>query len=75
MKDEEIKKAMERTMKARLAIVEKIGPHEKKKGVGSVGKIDCPICSAKESLSYSCSGYNGHIHASCATSGCVRWME
>lgn len=75
MDDEQVKRALERTLKARSAIVEKIGPHEKKKGVGTVGNIDCPICSAKDSLSYSRSGYNGHIHAKCSTDGCVRWME
>lgn len=73
MKDDEIKEVFGRTMKARSAIVEKIGPFVK--GVGRIGKIDCPICSSVEALDYHRSGWNGHIHASCKTDGCVRWME
>lgn len=38
------------------------------------GVMDCPICRTGK-LSYSRSSYNGHVHASCNSSGCVRWME
>ena len=38
------------------------------------GEIPCPICKAG-TLRYSRSAYNGHVHASCSTEGCVRWME
>ena len=29
----------------------------------------------KETLQFSRSGYNGHIHAKCSTDKCVAWME
>ena len=54
---------------AREAIVKATGG---KRGVA--GKLACPVCSDGE-LSYSVSGYNGHIHAACSKAGCVRWME
>lgn len=38
------------------------------------GQMPCPVCS-KGNLKYSRSGYNGHVHARCSTSGCVAWME
>lgn len=38
------------------------------------GEMACPVCAAGF-LRYSRSGYNGHIHAGCTTTGCVRWME
>lgn len=44
-----------------------------KRGVGGV--IDCPACNAKASLHFSVERCNGHIHARCATAGCVSWME
>ena len=75
MEKEEFKTAIEGMLKARAAIVEKIGPYEGKKSGGAAGKIDCPVCAAKESLSYNRASSNGHIHAKCATEGCVRWME
>jgi len=36
---------------------------------------NCPICKNDGTLHFKRSGYNGHIHAMCATDGCVRWME
>lgn len=41
---------------------------------GKIGSFDCPICN-KGKLHYTISGYNGHIHARCETSGCVSFME
>lgn len=38
------------------------------------GEMACPVCKTGR-LRYSRSGYNGHVHASCSTEGCVRWME
>lgn len=35
--------------------------------------IECPKCKGKLHLSQS--SYNGHVHGSCETSGCVSWME
>lgn len=54
---------------ARAAIVEHSGG---KRGIR--GSLTCPCCEGG-TLSYSVSGYNGHVHAQCSTQGCVRWME
>lgn len=35
--------------------------------------IECPVCKGR--LHLSISGYNGHVHGRCETSGCVAWME
>lgn len=42
--------------------------------LSGAGSIDCPACKTGK-LSYRRSSYNGHVHAACSTSGCVRWME
>lgn len=60
---------------ARDAIVSHLGGPWKKGTSGAAGEIDCPACKGKQTLRFSRSGYNGHIHAVCATEGCVRWME
>lgn len=67
--EEEIARHIQATMKARRAIVEHAGG---KRGV--TGKINCTACP-DGSLHYSIAACNGHIHASCTTSGCLRWME
>ena len=54
---------------ARAAIVERTGGRR-----GSSGSIECPVCHSGR-LNFSVSGYNGHIHATCSTAGCVSWME
>ncbi len=38
------------------------------------GEITCPVCKTGK-LRYSRAAYNGHVHASCSTATCVRWME
>lgn len=65
----------ERIGKARNAIVEHLGGPWKRGTPGASGKIDCPACGGKETLAFSRAGYNGHIHAACATEDCVSWME
>lgn len=35
--------------------------------------VECPICKGRLHLSQS--AYNGHVHGSCETEGCVSWME
>lgn len=60
---------------ARQAIVAALGGPWKRGTPGSSGAIDCPVCSGHETLRFSRSGYNGHIHAACSTEKCVRWME
>lgn len=70
----ELDKRMEATGVARKAIVESLGGHWKKGMGSSSGNITCPVCT-KGRLSFSRSGYNGHIHARCSTEGCVSWME
>lgn len=61
--------------KSRDAIVKHLGGPWKRGMAGSSGKIDCPACGEKDALRFSRAGYNGHIHAACATNGCVAWME
>lgn len=73
--DEEMAKRFAATMQAREAIVKQLGGPWKRGMNGSAGRIDCPICGVKESLRFTRSGYNGHIHAACGTEGCVSWME
>lgn len=66
------------TMKARKAIIDKIGGWNKatpSHRLGHSGSIDCPVCGVAGALQYSRSGYNGHIHARCLTPACVSWME
>lgn len=44
-----------------------------KRGHGGNSECVCPICQGV--LRYSVASYNGHMHASCSTDGCVQWME
>ena len=60
---------------ARRAIVDSLGGPWKKGTDGSAGAINCPVCGGNESLRFTRSGYNGHIHARCTTEDCVAWME
>lgn len=62
-------------MKARSAIVESLGGKWKRGTHRASGVIDCPVCSGEKTLRFSRAGVNGHIHASCSTKDCVRWME
>ena len=73
--DAEMNKRFENIGKARQAIVEHLGGQWKRGMDGAQGRIDCPVCAGKQSLQFSRSGYNGHIHAACTTDGCVSWME
>lgn len=79
---EEVKAAEERiaerfknVIKARAAIIDDFGGPWKAGTPGKAGTIDCPVCGKLKSLSYSVAGYNGHVHATCQTENCVRWME
>jgi hypothetical protein len=49
-------------------------PQQQKNCFTGAGKMDCPICKTGK-LRYSRAAYNGHVHASCSTDGCVSWME
>lgn len=73
--DREIKVMFENSMKARAAIVDHIGGPWRRGDKSVSGAINCPVCSGKDSLRFSRAGYNGHVHASCTTAGCVQWME
>ncbi len=42
-------------------------------GKTGTAQIKCPICG--NSLRFTVSPLNGHIHAKCFTPGCVAWME
>lgn len=68
-------KHMEAIGKARQAIVAHLGGPWKRGTAGATGTIDCPACGGKATLRFSRAGYNGHIHAGCATKDCVGWME
>lgn len=35
--------------------------------------VACPICKGRLHLSQS--AYNGHVHGTCETAGCLEWME
>lgn len=59
---------MKNTEMARTVIV---AVTDNKRGVS--GKTACPVCDGG-TLSYLVAR-NGHIHAACSVSGCVRWME
>ncbi len=74
-KEAEIAKRFERTMKCRQAIVAHLGSPWRRGMKGSAGQIDCPACGNKQCLRFTRSGYNGHIHATCISEGCVSWME
>lgn len=69
------RKSFERIGTAREAIVKFLGGSWKRGMPGAGGKIDCPVCSSKQALHFTRSGYNGHIHAKCLTDKCVAWME
>lgn len=73
--DAKFMKIFEQTVVARAAIVSSLGGPWKKGMPSLRGKIDCPVCNGNATLYFSRSGYNGHIHASCTTDGCVAWME
>jgi hypothetical protein len=71
----EMNARFEKIGKARKAIVENLGGPWKRGKPSVAGVIDCPACGKEQSLQFSCSGYNGHVHAKCKTEGCVSWME
>lgn len=66
--DEGRESIITKTLTALAAVVEAI---DGKRGVS--GTIPCPICGG--TLRYSVAKVNGHIHGSCATPDCVRWMQ
>ena len=57
-----------RILRARAAILAHVG-----RARGVAGAVPCPVCGGDE-LRYSVK-HNGHVHAACATRGCVRWVE
>jgi hypothetical protein len=72
-RDAEIALSLKRIGIVRAAIISAIGPERMKQGISGV--IDCPVCTTGK-VRYSRAGsYNGHVHASCSTAGCVSWME
>lgn len=65
--EKEFSDYMESVGSARQAIIADSG------GKRSVsGSVVCPKCS--QTLRYSVA-FNGHVHASCTTQGCLSWME
>lgn len=72
--ERETKERSVRIGKVRAAIVEACGGPWKKGMLGVAGSIECPAC-IKGSVSFTRSGYNGHVHARCSTAGCASWIE
>lgn len=75
VREAELKARFAATVKARTAIIEHLGGPWNRGMDGSSGEIDCPVCNGKDTLLFSRSGYNGHMHARCKTEDCVSWME
>lgn len=73
--EREHRERFEKIGKARSAIVAHLGGKWKRGTPVASGRIDCPACGTANALAFSRSGYNGHIHARCATPDCVTWME
>lgn len=67
--EREMSEIGDRITVARRAI---ITAHGRARGVKA--SMPCPVC-ATGMLHYSIASTNGHIHATCSVSGCVRWME
>lgn len=67
-------KLMAKLTVVRPAIMAHAKAHGYANGNGVSDFIDCPACKTGR-VRYSVSGYNGHVHAHCSTSGCVSWME
>lgn len=61
---EEVNRLLDDAAKARAAIL--------KTGLQS-GVIECPKCNGK--LHFSIAHLNRHIHARCASAGCLSWAE
>ena len=70
----EMNARFEKIGKARAAIVASLGGPWKRGKPSAAGVIDCPACGKEQTLQFSRSGYNGHIHAACNTENCVSWM-
>lgn len=74
---EEIKSHEEwpdRRMNLRCAVMVGIAPwRAKHKGRSFTEVVECPACKGR--LHLSIAAYNGHVHGTCQTAGCVSWME
>ena len=70
-RESQIEASMERHRKAAPVILKIRAAN---KGKTAHGAVDCPACGTG-TLSWSISGYNGHMHGRCSTSGCLNWME
>lgn len=71
--DKEVETKVLQIIEARKYIVAAIGPYVR--GSCESGRLTCPICKQVNTLVFSRSGYNGHIHAKCDTKDCVAWGE
>lgn len=63
-----------KVVKARAAIVDRLGPFKKGRSRDERGSIPCPNCEGG-TLAYSRAAYNGHVWGKCSTEGCAAWME
>jgi hypothetical protein len=66
--DEEAEGRIAGVISAFAAVKAHVG---KQRGIS--GDIECPVCQGR--LHFSVAKVNGHVWASCATEGCVRFME
>jgi hypothetical protein len=67
-------KAKDKLVDEAIALTYKIAK-EKGLGVNKSGafEIECPICKGR--IVCFVHAVNGHMHCSCTTKDCVRWME
>jgi ribosomal protein S27E len=72
--ENEVAERQAATMKALRATHDDAKAKGLEKGNGGRSSVKCPTCGNGE-IHYSVASYNGHIHASCSTQGCVSWME
>jgi len=68
--ESEMKEAMDRMLKAMPFISELKQEFD---GVGGSGTHPCPVCN--NTLHFTVSACNNHVHGCCETDDCLKWME
>lgn len=68
--EENMKRVIGNNLLAKECIVKKTNGKR-----GKYGKINCPVCSAPEGMTFSTSEHNGHVTARCVTLNCVDFRE
>jgi hypothetical protein len=65
--------AIEASLNRMTVVMPIVSEWRKKPPKGKAEVIECPMCKGRLHLSQS--SYNGHVHGTCETEGCVSWME